>query len=104
MSVVREVKKRVKAALAPAMCLAAISYFGYHLLEGDRGLRAYGRLSAELKDTQEVVDALVAERQKLERRVALLRAQTLDTDMLEEQARGVLGMVRKDDLVVILNN
>ncbi len=100
MSVVREIKRQARAAILPAICLMAIAYFGYHLVEGDRGLRAYGRLQAEIADTQAVLDEVVGQRKKLERRVNLMRADSLDADMLEEEARLVLGQARHDEFVV----
>lgn len=35
-----------------------------------------------------------------ERRVSLLRAQSLESDMLDERARDILGFAQADELVV----
>ena len=40
------------------------------------------------------------EREKLEKRVDLLRPENLDLDMLEERARSVLGLAHPDELVI----
>jgi len=42
-----------------------------------------------------------AELSRLERRVALLRGDGLSRDMLEERARDVLGLVHKDEVVIL---
>ena len=38
---------------------------------------------------------------KLERRVKLLRSSSLDLDMLDEQARRVLGVIGPEDVVIV---
>ena len=48
MSLVHELLRHVAAAATPVLCACAIFYFGYHLVEGDRGLYAYGRLVQEI--------------------------------------------------------
>jgi cell division protein FtsB len=42
-------------------------------------------------------------KRRLERRVALLRPESLDRDMLEERARAVLNLARPEDRVILLN-
>jgi len=44
---------------------------------------------------------LKAERTHWERRIALLRSDQIDRDLLEERARVMLGRVHKNDLVII---
>ena len=45
----REMRRRGKALLGPLLGLALTGYFAYHLVEGDRGLRAWVRLSQDLR-------------------------------------------------------
>ncbi|MCW5749747.1 MAG: septum formation initiator family protein [Alphaproteobacteria bacterium] len=77
-----------------------MSYFGYHAIEGDRGLQAYARLSQEVTIAQQALAETGRERREMERRVSLLRADRLDLDMLDEQARRILGLVRADEIVI----
>ncbi len=95
-----ELRRRAGAAVTPVVCACAIAYFGYYLVEGDRGLYAYVRLSGELVKAQETLAETAAERRRMEHRVALLRPNRLDIDMLDEQARFVLGQVRADEMVI----
>jgi cell division protein FtsB len=44
----------------------------------------------------------MAERRVIERRVAALRPDSLDLDMLDERARQVLDLVHEDELVIQL--
>jgi cell division protein FtsB len=92
MSIIHEIRRRSRGVVVPVLCAAMIGYFGYHMVEGDRGLKAYARLSAEIAR---------AEAAKLERQVKLLRSSSLDLDMLDEQARRVLGVIGPDEVVIV---
>ena len=84
----------------PLMGAAMLVYFGYHAVQGDRGLIAWWSLRYEIDKADAQLTLVTAEKQALERRVALLRPQSLDTDMLAERAHLMLGAVQGDDLIV----
>src|SRR5437868_14701317 len=80
-------RRRAKVLVAPVLGLALTGYFAYHLVEGDRGLRAWMRTTQELRlATTGLADAAV-ERAKLERRARHMRAAHLDRDLLASQVR-----------------
>ncbi|WP_298721238.1 septum formation initiator family protein [uncultured Ferrovibrio sp.] len=101
MSALHEIRRHSLAAVVPVICFAAIAYFCYHAVEGEHGINAYTRLTLQIQETEAALAEVTAERQTLERRVNLLRADRLDADMLEEQSRRVLGMVKDRDLVIL---
>lgn len=101
MSAYSEIRRHSLSAIVPVICFAAIGYFCYHAIEGERGINAYTRLTLQIQQTEAALAAVTAERQTLERRTNLLREDGLDTDMLEEQSRRVLGMIRPHDLVIL---
>lgn len=101
MPILEEIRRRARGAIFPVICAAVIGYFGYHIVEGDRGLKAYARLSSEIVRAQGVYADLSDERRALEKRVSLLRVDALDLDILDEQARRALGSIGKDDVVII---
>lgn len=101
MSALHEIRRHSLAAVVPVICFAAIAYFCYHAIEGKYGINAYTRLTLQIHETQAALANVTAERQVLERRVDLLRSSGLDADMLEEQSRRVLGMVKDRDLVIL---
>ncbi|MFN4310644.1 MAG: FtsB family cell division protein [Ferrovibrio sp.] len=101
MSALHEIRRHSLAAVIPVICFAAIGYFAYHAMEGEHGINAYTRLTLQIQDTRIALAEVTTERKTLERRVALLRAEGLDVDMLDEQGRRVLGMVRPGDLVIL---
>ena len=89
--------------LPPLLGALVFSYFAYHAVEGDRGLRSWLKLRQEIADAKSSEAELAAERERLERRVALLRPESLDRDMLEERARAVLNLARPEDRVILLD-
>ncbi|MCW0232221.1 MAG: septum formation initiator family protein [Ferrovibrio sp.] len=101
MSAVREIRRHSLAAVIPVICFAAIGYFAYHAMEGEHGINAYTRLTLQIQDTRAALAEVTAERRTLERRVDLLRADGLDADMLEEQGKKVLGLLRPGDRVIL---
>ncbi len=92
---------------AVALCFYAVaggvvSYFWWHAHHGERGLHAkagYKIRIAQLND--EIADAR-RDKAGWERRVALLRAESLDRDLLEERARVLLNGAHRNDVIVIL--
>ena len=91
---------RPRQILAPLIFATLFGYFGYHLVNGDRGLLAMAHLRREVQ-TADLNLAEAEETRKIwERRVASLRNQSLDPDMLDERARFLLNYARKDDLII----
>jgi len=101
MPILEEVRRRARGAIVPVLCAALIGYFGYHIVEGDRGLKAYARLSTEILRAETVIAEISAERRAVEKRVSLLRNDGLDLDILDEQARRALGSIGPEDVVIM---
>jgi len=87
--------------IGPLMGISLTMYFGYHLLQGDRGWFALQKLETAVAEAQSTHETVRDERAGVEHRVRLLRPDTLDADMLDERARSVLGYVHPDDIVVL---
>src|SRR5260370_1069995 len=80
-------RRRAKVLVAPVLGLALTGYFAYHLVEGDRGLRAWMRVTQELRSAKTALADVSAERMRLERRAANMRSEHLDPDLLDSQVR-----------------
>ena len=78
-----------------------IAYFGMHAYSGQRGLRAKEDLALQMTELTAELDKLKAQRSELERRVALLRPEGVEPDMLDERARDLLDYVHARDLVLL---
>ena len=79
-----------------------IGYFGVNAYTGNHGLRAKQDLDLQIAQLTVEVTALKAERATWERRVALLKSDTLDPDMLDERARALLDYADPRDLMLKL--
>jgi cell division protein FtsB len=104
MIVMREIKKRARALMGPALGIMLTAYFGYHLVEGDRGLRAWVRVSHELRQAKDELTAVSAKRAELQHRVAHMRANQVDPDLLDAQVRKTLDVLRPDEIVIPVPN
>ena len=101
MSFLLLLQRSARAAVGPVLGFCVVGYFAYHSFEGERGLYAYLRLSDQVRIAREHRDDIRAERLTLERRVALLRSESLDRDMLDEQSRALLNYARPDEIVIL---
>jgi len=101
MVVLREIRRRGKVLVGPLLAIALTGYFAYHLVEGDRGLRAWVRLTQELRTGKEHLAAVSAERAELEHRVSHMRPDHVDPDLLDAQVRKTLDLVRPDEIVIM---
>lgn len=101
MIVLREMRRRGKVLVGPLLGLALTGYFAYHLVEGDRGLRAWVRLVQDLRVAKENLAAVSAERAELEHRVSHMRPDHVDPDLLDAQVRRTLDLVRPDEIIIM---
>ena len=97
---VGDILKRWRGRIVPASCALLMVYFGYHAIQGDRGLLSWVKLSDDLAEAHIAFEATADERAGLERKVALLRPDGLDPDMLDERARYMLNLARADEVVI----
>jgi cell division protein FtsB len=99
------VRKRARRILIPlvlySVSAGVVGYFVHHAHSGARGLEAKQQFKIRVYEINRELDALKAERLSWERRVALLRSDQIDRDLLEEQGRTLLGRVHRNDLVII---
>src|ERR1051325_2518738 len=70
-----------------------IGYFGLHAYSGDHGLRAREELDRQIAALNKQLDEATAERDLWERKVKLLKSESIDPDMLDERARDLLDYV-----------
>jgi len=91
---------RPRQILAPVIFATVFGYFGYHLVNGDRGLLALVHLQRENQIADQNLAEAEATRKIWELRVSELRNQSLDPDMLDERARILLNYAHKDDVII----
>ena len=79
-----------------------IGYFGVNAYTGNHGLRAKQDLDQQFAMLSEELERLRLERNEWQRRVALLKSESIDPDTLDERARAVLGYLERRELTYIL--
>ena len=87
--------------VGPLFGACSVIYFGFHVVNGDRGLMTYLKLQQHISETRPVLEDIRQRREKLANRVSLLRPDNLDLDMLEERARVMLNYGYVDDVVIL---
>jgi cell division protein FtsB len=102
MTVFHEIRDRARLILAPVAIFSLVAYFGYHAVQGERGLLAWLAVDQELTQALATQTALTDKRVMLERRVTLLRPDSLDRDMLDERAHAILNYGREDEVIILL--
>lgn len=102
MSTRQRKQSKIKPLLVPAACLLILGYFAFHAVEGEFGLYALIRLQDRETGLLAELDRLKADRQRMEKRVALMRPESLDPDMIDEKARESLNMAHPDDRIILL--
>ena len=101
MIVLREMRRRAKVLVSPVLGLAVTGYFAYHLVEGDRGLRAWVQVTQELSLAKQTLSAVAADRAALEHKVSHMRPDHVDPDLLDLQARRTLDVVAPDEIIIM---
>jgi cell division protein FtsB len=100
------VHTRLRAIVLP-LVLYTVSgtvgtYFVWHALNGERGLKASLEYAKQIADLDKERAGLRADRAHWEHRIGLIRADEIDRDLLDQEARRLLGRVHPNDLVVML--
>src|SRR6185312_5559614 len=79
-----------------------IGYFAVNAFTGNHGLRAQQNLDQQLSVMQGELRQHKDERALWQHRVALLRPDRIDPDMLDERARALIGYADPHDLTLLL--
>ena len=99
-------RKRLRAVLNAlalyTITALVIGYFSFNAYSGNRGLRARQDLDQQIMELSAELEALKAERAAWERRVSLLRPESIDPDMLDERARVLLNYADPRELTLRL--
>ncbi|MFZ2102797.1 MAG: septum formation initiator family protein [Oricola sp.] len=85
----------------PILTSGVLAYFGHHAITGSLGLASSQQYEAEIAALQSELDALETKRAALERKTAMLRDGSLERDMIDEQARRLLGVTRANEIVIL---
>ncbi|MDK9697464.1 MAG: septum formation initiator family protein [Siculibacillus sp.] len=101
MSTRQRKKSYLRPLLVPVIALGFSGYFAWHGWHGSFGIEARRQLAVEAGRLGEELARVKAERRAVERRVALLRASSLESDMLDERAREILGLANSNEIAIV---
>ncbi len=83
-----------------ATCFALAIYFTFAAVQGDFGLFRRVEIAAEAEALKADLARLNSEIAAMENLTRRLSDDYLDIDLLDEQARSVLGLLRADEIVI----
>jgi cell division protein FtsB len=81
-------------------CLVMLGYFGWQGFYGPRGSPYRDQLRKHTEILTKELEVITIQRKAIETRVALMRPESIDPDLLDELVRRNLNMVRKSDIIV----
>lgn len=76
------------------------AYFLLHGLYGDRGLFSYFEVKQKMEASIQELQIVHAERIKLEKKVNLLSPESLDADILEEEAKKNFDLGKRKEKIL----
>ncbi len=96
--------RRTRPAMGTLLYFAGMMmlalYFTFAAVQGDYGVFRRAELTGEAHVLQAELTRLEAEVARMENLTLRLSDSYLDLDLLDEQARDVLGMIRMDEIVI----
>src|SRR5271169_6307310 len=98
MRIRRKVMRSIGMLTVPAICCAVTVYFGYSGIAGPRGLLAWQDAEVRLAIKKQELADLRGKRVALQHRISLLDGRTIDPDLLDEVAHGVLYQGRPGEV------
>ena len=100
-------RKRLRSILTAlglyVMAALLIGYFGVNAFSGNHGLKAKQDIDQQIAALSTELTRLQIERGQWQRRIALLKSDRLDPDMLDERARALLYYAHPNDLTLMLD-
>ena len=100
MGLIHELRIRARSVIGPLLSLCLVAYFTFHLVNGERGLIAWIQVRQNVQVAGQILKDLAGQRDEIEHRISLLRNESLDPDLLDEQARFMLNLGRPDETVI----
>ncbi len=76
-------------------------YFSYHTVSGHRSYARLSNLTTTAQQKATVLSELKEEKKQIEAKVRMMRPDSLSADILEEQARFILGYKHQDEFIVL---
>jgi cell division protein FtsB len=89
--------------IVPLIAIGFSAYFAWHAWHGSFGVEARRELDVTADALRAQLAELQTEKATIERRVKLLRPQSLESDMLDERGRAILGYAQANEVAIYPN-
>lgn len=96
----RHRRSNLGGAIFAGITIALMSYLTFAALQGERGLFRLFQVEAQASRLQEELAALQSERAAIAVKTQGLASERIDLELLDEQARKVLGLARADEIII----
>jgi len=101
------VRTRLRSILIPLFFYLVAGGASFFLVwgasKGDRGLQAKANYDTQTEELQQELAGLRQERARWQHRVDSMRSESVDRDLLEEEAHTQLDRTYKDEVVIFTN-
>lgn len=97
-------KSKLRFAVLPIVGIALSGYFSFHSINGSLGLNSSERYQSQIDQLKLELASLEQVRQEYDKRTSLLRDGSLERDLIDEQARMTLGLIRSNEIVLLHSN
>ncbi len=78
------------------------SYFIWHADNGDRGLKAKAVYKEKIHALEAELVDLRGQHAEIDRKIQQFQAQSVDRDLLDEEARAEMGVANRNEVLVLL--
>ena len=95
-------RKRLFDGVVSFFCLLLYGYFSWHYYYGSRNLAVLARTENKVLELRAELKKEIDTRQRLESKVALLRPEHMDPDLLDEVARRILDYGSSNEIIVVI--
>ena len=83
-----------------SVSLTLAAYFIFSAIQGDYGILSRAAYQSEADELQRKLSTLQSSIAQLENKTLRLSYHYLDLDLLDQQARDILGFIRPDEIVI----
>lgn len=99
--ILRDLRRRGQKYAVQSVVICLVLYFLFHLVQGGRGIVTLKSLEKKLQESTQRLDALKGSHDKLAHKVDLMKPGAVCPDLLEEQAKQILGYSHPEECVVL---
>lgn len=91
---------KVGTIIKIAAILTVFCYIIFHIVYGDRGVISLLQYNKKYQKALSELELTKIERQKLQNKVELLKTDSIDVDLLEEQAKKSLSVTKENETII----